>query len=116
MGVRPFIIDRVISTKAVRKLLNVRMISVKGGGLSDNLQVVGRLRVKHEQEWEGNRRMGSGRETVKVRELNVTSRDKEFHQRLYDQYDNVRERSLRNAEEEWQTFREALLRCAMNGG
>ena len=58
--------------------------------------------------------MGGGREVVKVSELNVESKAEEFQQALSEEYDSVRGQDLKSVEEEWETFKDALLRCARN--
>ena len=80
--------------------------------MSDHLLVEGRLRV--EQRWKGIKRVGVGREVVKVSELNVESKAEEFQQALSEEYDSVRGKDLKSIEEEWETFIDALLRCARN--
>ena len=58
--------------------------------------------------------MGGGREVVKVSELNRASRAEEFRQAVNEEFDSVRGQSLGDVEEEWSSFRDALLRCAKN--
>ena len=102
----------LISRRVVGRLLDVRVLRGEGGGMSDHLLVEGRLRV--EQRWKGNKRVGAGREVVKVSELNVESKAEEFQHALREEYDSVRGQGLGSVEEEWETFKDALLRCAKN--
>ena len=102
----------LISRRVVGKLLDVRVLRREAGGMSDPLLVGGRMRV--EQRWKGNKRVGGGREVVKVSELNVASIAEEFWQAMNEEFDSVRGQGLGDGEEEWRSFRDALLRCAKN--
>ena len=48
--------------------------------------------MRVEQRWEGNRRVGGGREVVKVSELNVASTAEEFRQAVNEEFVSVRGR------------------------
>ena len=80
--------------------------------ISRRVVAEGRMRV--ELRWKQNKRVGGGREVVKVTELNVTSRAEEFRQAVNEEFDSVRGQGLGDVEEEWRSFRDALLRCAKN--
>ena len=92
----------LISWRVVGRLLDARVLRGEAGRMSYHLLVKGRLRV--EQRWKGNKRVGRGREVVKVSELNVASRGKEFRQAVNEEFDCVRGQGLGDVEEEWRSF------------
>lgn len=92
----------LISRRVVGNQLNVRVLREKGFWMSDK-SIGGR---------DASRRVGEGRMVVKMRKLNVASRENWFQQGSNVEYGNVRGQVLLSAEEEWETFRYAVLRCS----
>ena len=80
----------LILRRVVGRLLDVRVLRVEAGGMSDHLLVEGRMRV--EQRCKGNKRLGGGRDVAKVSELNVASREEEFRQAVNEEFECARAR------------------------
>ena len=57
----------LISRRMEGRLLDVRVLRGEAGGMSEHLLIEGRMRV--EQRWTGNKRVGGGREGVEVSEM-----------------------------------------------
>ena len=92
------LMDYVLITKRIVGILkDVHVFMGVAAGMSDNFLVETKVVVA--KEW-GNRVVGCRREVVKVEELKKTEKKQEYHDKLKETYDRVKEREAGELEEE----------------
>ena len=100
----------LIDKRMVGRLLDVHVMRGEGGGLSDHYLVKGRLKVC--MSGSGGKRVSAKGVAVKVSVLNESEKEREFVEKMSGEYEKVCERTKGEVEEEWESFREAIMRCA----
>ena len=100
----------IVSKKSLGRVMDVHVYRGEAGGISDHLLVQARLKV---EGGEGRGRLGGRvREVIRVRELEKTEKAVEFREKIAEEWEGVKGRRRGGVEEEWELFREAVLRCA----
>ena len=101
------LMDCVLITKRmVGRLKYVHVFRGVAAGMSDHFLVEAKVAVA--KEW-GNRVVGCRREVVKVEELKKTEKKQEYHDKLKETYDRVKEGEAGELEEEWRLMKESLV-------
>ena len=100
----------LIERRVVGRLCDVHVLRGGGEGISDHYLVQGKLRVKASVR--GSKRGQTKGEAVKVSVLNEKEKEQEFVERMKGEYERVCEAPTGEVEEEWETFRESIMRCA----
>ena len=100
----------LIDRRVIGRLVDVHVMRGQAGGLSDHFLVRGQLKVF--AGWRGSRRVTEKREVVKVSELNVEEKEREFVERVRRDYERVCDQEPGDVEEEWQDFKETVVKHA----
>ena len=100
----------IVSKKSIGRLMDVHVYRGEAGGISDHFLVQARLRV---EKGGGRGRVGGRvREVVRIRELEKVEKAAEYREKIAKEWEEVRERRRGGVEEEWELFRETVMRCA----
>ena len=100
----------VVSRKRISRLLDVHVYRGEAGGMSDHFLVQGRLLVA--RSGGRNRTGGRVREVLRVNVLEDAEKLAEFKEKIAAEWEEVRRREKGGVEEEWELFKERILRCA----
>lgn len=103
--------DFIIVTKRVAgRLIDVHVYRGVAGGVSDHFLVEGKLRVRWGRG--GERPNRSVREVIKVEELQKREKRVEYEERIYGEWERVKDSQAQDVEEEWGKFKKSILSVA----
>jgi len=99
----------LVKKEVIGRLLDVHVYRGEASGMSDHFLVEAKLKV--DGSWKGKERK-SVREVVKVTELNKEEKEREYQERMRNEYESIKENQSESVETEWKWFKDAVLRNA----
>ena len=100
----------VVSRRALKHVLDVKVMRGVASGMSDHFFVEGKIRVGMSRV--KNRNDGAVRKALKVSELKKREKAEEYQERLLREWNLMSGLECVGVEEEWQKFKSAVLECA----
>ena len=106
------LMDYVVVQKKIRhRLIDVNVLRGAAGGMSDHYLVEGKVKVV--PAWTRKKDEGGGREILKLDEFEKEEKVREYQERVKERWNEVRVSEWRGVEKEWESFKEAVNKSAM---
>ena len=99
----------LIGRSYMGRVLDVRVLRGAGGGISDHYLVEGRIRAGRDSRKRGRKR---GREVLRAYKLNEKEIEREYQNKLSQEWESLKDRGVEGVEVEWVRFRDAVMKCA----
>ncbi len=104
------LMDYVVVSKRVNgSVLDVNVLRGESGGMSDHYLIESLLRI--DGRW-NKRKRGGHREVLRVSRLYDKEKEREYKMSIGNVWSEVKEREGERVEEEWQCFKDEIMKCA----